>query len=174
VTKLGDKFVGLPAKVPATAEGLYRETHIRIMQYPLTAMVTSTDLGPGVHPLNKSGYGARAARVALGLVYGRELAIYGPVYQSHAMEGNRVRVQFTHVGKGLATLGDKLQGFALAGDDKVFHWAEARIDGSTVALSCPAVAKPVAVRYAWGNTHPWANLFNKDGLPALMFRTDKW
>jgi len=145
------------------------------MQYPNAAMATSTDLGPGIHPVNKSGYGARAARVALGMVYGRKVEIYGPVYQAHKVEGGKVRVTFTHVGQGLAFRnGDKLQGFAVAGEDKVFHWADAVVDGEAVVLSCAKVANPVAVRYGWGRTHPWANLFNKDGLPALPFRTDAW
>jgi sialate O-acetylesterase len=151
------------------------ENHIGIMQYPNTAMVTSSDLGSGVHPINKSGYGARAARVALGMVYDRETEIYGPLYQSHQVTGDKVHVRFTHVGKGLAVRhADKLQGFAVAGEDKVFHWADAVIDGETVVLSSDQVPRPVAVRYAWSRTHPWANLFNKDGLPALTFRTDSW
>ena len=112
--------------------------------------------------MNKSGYGARAARVALGIAYGRKLEIYGPIYRSHQVEGNKILLSFTHVGKGLAARhGDKLQGFAVAGSDKVFHWADAEIDGDTVVVSSPSVSKPVAVRYAWANKHPWANLFNK-------------
>lgn len=175
VTKQADKFAPLPAAVPDGAAGLYRATHIRIMQYPNTAMVTASDLGPGVHPINKSGYGARAARVALGLVYGQKVEIYGPVYQSHKVEGSKIRVSFDHVGQGLAYRhGDRLQGFAVAGEDKVFHWADAEIDGSAVVVRSAKVAKPAAVRYAWGQTHPWANLFNSDGLPALPLRTDTW
>jgi len=174
VTKFGEKFEPLPAAAPATAEGLYIETHVRIMQYPNTGMATSTDLGPNTHPTCKSGYGARACRVALGMVYGKKVEIYGPVYASHKVEGSKVRIAFTHVGQGLAFRhGEKLQGFAVAGEDKVFQWADAAIDGNTVVVSCDKVAKPVAVRYGWGK-HPWANLFNKDGLPALTFRTDAW
>jgi sialate O-acetylesterase len=175
VTNKANKFAPLPAAVPATASGVYRETHVRIAQYPGTAMVISTDLGSGIHPTNKSGYGSRAARVALGMVYGRKIEYYGPVYASHKVEGNKVRVSFTHVGAGLAFKhGDKLQGFAVAGEDKVFHWADAVIDGDTVVVTSDKVAKPVAVRYAWADKHPWANLFNKDGLPAQTFRTDGW
>ncbi len=175
VTSKGEPFATLPAAVPATNDGIYRETHIHIMQYPGTAMATATDLGPGVHPTNKSGYGARAARVALGMVYGRPVEIYGPLYQSFKVEGDRIRITFAHVGQGLAARhAEKLQGFAIAGEDKVFQWADAVIDGSTVVVSSGKVAKPAAVRYAWGATHQWANLFNKDGLPALTFRTDSW
>jgi len=62
----------------------------------------------------------------------------------------------------------------IAGEDQAFHWAEARIDGQAVVCRSPEVAKPVAVRYAWAESPVWANLFNKDGLPALTFRTDDW
>jgi len=173
VTREGERFAPLPAAVPA--DGLYRETHIRIMQYTNTAMATASDLGPMTHPINKSGYGARAARVALGMVYGRPLEIYGPVYRSHEVQGNRVCVRFAHAGQGLAFRhGERLQGFAVAGEDKKFYWADAAIQGDTGVVSSPKVAKPLAVRYAWSQTHPWANLFNKDGLPALPFRTDAW
>src|SRR5262249_30399007 len=134
-----------------------------------------TDLGSGIHPINKSGYGHRAARVALGMVYSQPVEYYGPVYDSHTVEGNKIRIAFTHVGQGLAMQhGKKLQGFAIAGPDKIFHWANAEIDGSTVVVCNDKVPNPVAVRYAWAGRHPWANLFNKDGLPALSFRTDSW
>jgi sialate O-acetylesterase len=136
--------------------------------------VTASDLGSGIHPSNKSGYGYRSARVALGAVYGKKVEIYGPTYKSHAVEGDKVRVTFGHVGGGLAFKhGDKLQGFAVAGEDGKFHWADAVIEKDAVVLSSPKVKKPVAVRYAWAATHPWANLFNKDGLPALPFKTDQ-
>jgi len=175
VTKSASKFSPLPKQVPANNEGLYRELHIKIQQHPKTAMVTSTDLGSGTHPTNKAGYGERAARVALGFVYGKAVEISGPLYASHAVEGNKVRVKFTHVGQGLAVRhSDKLQGFMIAGADKEFVWADAVIEGDSVVASNTSVPKPVAVRYAWSGNAPWANLFNKDGLPALTFRTDDW
>ena len=97
------------------------------------------------------------------------------MYKSHTIEGGKVRVQFTHVGQGLAFRhGDKLQGFALAAADKQFHWADAVIEGDAVVVSSPQVPEPVAVRYAWAGFPAWANFFNKDGLPALLFRTDTW
>lgn len=176
ITNKADKFVPLPdAKILNSGPNTYREAHIKLNQYPNTAMVIATDLGSGIHPSNKSGYGARACRVALGKVYEKKIEYSGPVYASHKIEDSKVRVTFTHIGQGLAFKnGEKLQGFALAGDDHVFYWADATIDGDSVVLSCEKVAKPVAVRYAWANTAPWANLFNKDGLPAIAFRTDSW
>lgn len=172
VTNQADKFAALPTAVP-TAIGPYRELHLKLREHPNTYLVIASDLGSGIHPSNKSGYGYRSARVALGAVYGKQVEIYGPTYKSHKIDGDKVRVTFSHVGKGLAfKQGDKLQGFAVAGEDKKFHWADATIDGDSVVLTCPKVAKPMAVRYAWSATHPWANLFNADGLPALPFKTD--
>ena len=175
VTKNASKFSPLPAQVPGTVDGLYRELHIKIQQHPKTAMVISTDLGSGTHPTNKAGYGERAARVALGFVYDKPVEISGPLYASHAVDGNKVRVKFTHVGQGLAARhSDKLQGFMIAGADKKFSWADAVIDGDSVVVSNASVTKPVAVRYAWSGNAPWAYLFYKDGLPAQTFRTDDW
>jgi len=154
--------------------GKYRELHISIMQHPNTFMATSSDLGHFTHPSNKSGYGMRACRVALGAVYKKDIEIYGPIYDSHKIEGTTIRISYKHIGKGLAFKGgEKLQGFQLAGDDGVFNWADAKIDGNTVVLSCKKVAKPMVARYAWAGRCPWANLFNKDGLPALAFETKK-
>lgn len=174
VTAKAEPFTKLPAVVNKANGGEYRELHIRIMQHPHAAMVTASDLGSGVHPVNKSGYGHRAARVAFGQVYDRQVATCGPMYQSHQIAGAKVRVKFSHVGQGLAWKhGERLQGFEIAGDDGAFAWADAEIDGDTVVVSSAKVANPVMVRYAWAPSSPWANLFNKDGLPALTFRTAK-
>lgn len=193
VTCHADAFVALPASVPVDdnwrylgslrAKERYREDYLKIMQYPLTTMITTMDLGLGTHPVNKSGYGTRACRTVLGAVYGEKGEICGPCYQSHKIEGNRMILRFTNIGPGLAFKpGDRLQGFAIAGADKKFEWANAVIESSTgsdgvadtVVVSSSKVPQPQAVRYAWANRHPWANLFSKDGLPALPFRTDDW
>jgi sialate O-acetylesterase len=146
-----------------------------IRKNPDTYMVISSDLGAGLHPGNKYGYGTRAARIALSVVYGQKTEYYGPVYQSHEIKGNKILIRFTHVGQGLAFKhGDRLQGFSVSGEDKVFHWAEAKLDGDVVVVTCENVNQPVSVRYAWCEKRPWANLFNKDGFPALPFRTDEW
>ncbi len=181
VTNKGEKFQQLTEAQLAktvdgpTIDGANVENHVRIMTYPNTGMVISSDLGGMTHPVNKSGYGSRAAALAQGMTYGKPIEYYGPIYQSHAVEGSKVRIQFTHVGKGLAAAhSDKLQGFIIAGDDKTFYWADAVIDGDSVVVSSPKVAKPAAVRYGWSGRRPWANLFNQDGLPAITFRTDTW
>jgi sialate O-acetylesterase len=120
----------------------------------------------------------------IGSEYRQRLADRLVPYAKHVIEGATVRVSFEHVGQGLVFKTNDtvkaLQGFALAGEDKVFHWAAASHDpapgsgqaADTVVLTCPAVPQPVAVRYAWSSNRPWANLFNKDGLPSKPFRTD--
>jgi sialate O-acetylesterase len=181
VTSHAEEFApqpaGQPGKLPTTygSDGGYVDNHVRIMKYPNVGMAISTDLGAGIHPANKSGYGSRAATVALGMTYGKPVEYYGPIYAGHEIEAGKVRIKFTHVGKGLAIAhSEKLQGFVIAGDDQNFVWADAVIDGDAVVVSSPQVPKPAAVRYAWSGRHPWANLFNKDGLPAVTFRTDAW
>lgn len=171
-----DKFQALPKVVPAPPLPDYSHAYFAsFMQYPKTYMVTSTDLGAGTHPVIKSGYGERAAQVASVTVYGGKGEFCGPIYASHIIEGEKVRIKFTHIGKGLAFKnGDRLQGFAIAGEDKKFVWADAVIDGESVIVSNKDVAKPEAVRYGWSQVFSWANLFNQDGLPATPFRTDKW
>jgi sialate O-acetylesterase len=97
----------------------------------------------------------------------------GPEFKSATVEGGSIRLSFDSVGGGLVAKDGTLKSFAIAGEDKKFVWAEAKIDGETVVVSSPQVAKPVAVRYAWEN-NPDATLFNKQGLPAAPFRTDDW
>ena len=93
------------------------------------------------------------------------------VPRDELIDGQRVT---HHVGGGLvAKGGGPLKGFAVAGEDKKWHWAEAAIDGETVVVSSAEVKKPVAVRYAWAN-NPDCNLYNKEDLPASPFRTDDW
>jgi len=172
MTRNASAFASLPAK---SSDGLYRETHIAISKHPNSWMVSASDLGGGVHPTNKWGYGQRAAHVAMIAAYGKDGVATGPLYRSHEIKGNQVTVSFDNVGKGLAFRhGETLQGFAVAGEDKVFHWADAKIEGDTVVVSSSKVDEPKAVRYAWSQSHPWANLFNKNELPALTFRTDSW
>ncbi len=89
------------------------------------------------------------------------------------VEDGKVRVTFQHTGGGLEAKGEKLTGFSIAGEDKVFVWADAKIDGKTVVVSSDKVAKPLAVRYAWAD-NPECNLYNKEGIPASPFRTDDW
>ena len=177
VTARAVPFAPLPAQIPTTKwhDGRRRVMYDRIREYPNTAMACVSDLGVGLHPLDKSAYAARAVRAALALAYHQPIEIYGPSFRSMDLEDGKARIHYAHVDKGLAVpAGKPLQGFTIAGEDKVWHWADAKLDGETVLVSSPKVAKPVAVRYAWAERIPWATLFSQNGLPALPFRTDDW
>ena len=112
--------------------------------------------------------------MALGMVYGKPVEYYGPMFKEQVIEGGKIRIRYTHIGQGLAIPAGhpKLQGFAIAGVDKKFVWADAVIDGDTVVVSSEKIAQPRYVRYAWAAKVLWANLFNKEGLPAIPFQTD--
>ncbi|MCE9558101.1 MAG: hypothetical protein K8R88_04050 [Armatimonadetes bacterium] len=140
-----------------------------------TGIAVATDIGDPVdiHPKNKQEVGRRLALAALKTAYGKKIAFAGPTYKSFKIEGSSIRLAFDHLDGGLTVQGDALKGFAIAGADKKFYWAEARVDGRMVVVGCADVPNPVAVRYAWAN-NPEATLFNGAGLPAVPFRTDDW
>jgi sialate O-acetylesterase len=87
--------------------------------------------------------------------------------------GNSIHLSFDHIDGGLTAKGGELKGFAVAGEDRKFVWATAKIEGKQIVVSAPEVAKPIAVRYAW-DINPVCNLYNEAGLPAVPFRTDDW
>lgn len=154
-----------------------REAQLMTVEHvPHTGLAVTIDVGDpkNLHPPRKREVGERLALWALGTVYQEPIEYSGPLYQAITLSGNEARVRFTHTGMGLEPHGDaELHGFAVAGADRKFYWATARIDGDMVVVSSSEVANPVAVRYAWGDS-PRCNLFNKDGLPASPFRTDDW
>jgi sialate O-acetylesterase len=154
-----------------------REAQLMTVEHvPHTGLAVTIDLGDpkNLHPPRKREVGERLALWAMGTVYKEPIEYSGPMYETMTVSGNEARVRFSHTGLGLDARGDaELHGFAVAGADRKFHWATARIDGDAVMVSSPEVANPVAVRYAWGDS-PHCNLFNKDGLPASPFRTDDW
>jgi sialate O-acetylesterase len=150
-----------------------REAQAMALYLPNTAMATAIDIGEAasIHPLNKADVGKRLALCALGTVYGEKIEYSGPVFAGMVVEGNKIRIKYTHLGGGLTVKGDTLKGFSICGADKKYVWADAVVDGDTVLVSSPQVPEPKAVRYAW--THnPECNLYNKAGLPATPFRTD--
>ena len=126
------------------------------------------------HPVNKQEVGRRLARLAEARTYGQKMVDEGPVYAGIKVEGSKVRVSFQPSESPLASrTGDKLQGFAVAGEDHQFAWAEAVIEGSEVVVRSDRVPAPVAVRYAWAD-NPEVSLYNEAGLPASPFRSDEW
>jgi sialate O-acetylesterase len=175
-------FVQLPnfgARLQDPSESAWaelREAQLRTLELPATGMAVTIDIGEAgnVHPRNKRPVGQRLARWALGDVYHVEEVLSGPLFEAADVQGSRVQVRFRHTGSGLVALdGKPLRGFAVAGADRKFAWADARIDGEAVVVESTAVPAPVAVRYAWG-ANPDCNLGNREGLPASPFRTDEW
>jgi sialate O-acetylesterase len=154
---------------------LVREAMLKALKVPNTGMAITIDIGePGnIHPKNKQDVGKRLAMWALGTVYGRRVATSGPLPAGHKVEGSTVVISFAHTDGGLAAGGGDLKGFEIAGADKKFVPAAAKIVGDTVVVSSPQVREPAAVRYAWAN-NPECNLFSGAGLPASPFRTDDW
>ena len=125
-----------------------------------------------IHPPNKRDVAERLAAVALAKAYGRDVPCEGPTYRDMKVEGDHIRIAFDHAG-GLKSLGSGPAGFAIAGEDRHFVWAQARLEGETVVVSAPEVKAPVAVRYGWGD-NAVCNLYNQADLPAVPFRTDAW
>jgi sialate O-acetylesterase len=153
-----------------------REAQSTTLSLPNTGMATIIDIGEAkdIHPKNKQDVGRRLALWALARTYEKDIVYSGPLYKSMKVEGGKIRLFFDHVGGGLvAAGGEALKGFAVAGSDRKFVWADAKIDGDTVVVSSENVAQPVAVRYAWAD-NPVCNLYNKENLPASGFRTDDW
>jgi len=142
---------------------------------PNAALVVTIDIGhpTDIHPPIKKEVGRRSALAALGNVYVSDIVYSGPVYRSMTAKGSRLHLEFDHVGKGLtANGGGALKGFAIAGVDKLFVSAEARVEGNQLVVWSDAVQKPTAVRYNWA-LNPYGNFTNSSGLPATPFRTDQ-
>ncbi len=178
---------------PAGGDGWarVREAQRKALELKNTGMAVTIDIGEAkdIHPKNKQDVGKRLALWALAKGYGmKDLVFSGPLYKSHKVEGDKIRITFEHVGSGLM-VGKKegvaptrkvpdgeLNGFAIAGKDRKWHWAEAKIDPktNTVIVSSPQVKHPVAVRYGYRMNPCRCNLYNAEGLPASPFRTDHW
>jgi sialate O-acetylesterase len=163
----------IPGKGGGTT--IVRDKQLQNLIIENTAMVVAIDNADdpaNIHPKNKQDIGLRLALAAEAKAYGEKIVYSGPIYKNMKIEGNTIRINFTDA-VGLNVKGDKPIGFAIAGKDKRFVWANARIDGTTIVVSSPEITEPVAVRYAYGDNPP-ANLYNKANLPASPFRTDDW
>lgn len=153
-----------------------REAQTMTLSLPNTGMAVAIDIGEAddIHPRNKQDVGLRLALPALAKLHGFENLVYsGPIYKSMKGRNGKIHIDFDHVGGGLVVHGKKLEGFSIAGKEKKFVWADAKLEGNTVVVSSLQVPKPVAVRYAW-EENPTCNLFNSSDLPASPFRTDNW
>ncbi len=172
-------FVQLP-NWAATPEGSahqnlmaeMRDAQAQALAQPNTGMAVTIDVGDHKegHPKNKQDVGHRLALIALSQTYHQSVEWSGPVFDSMNIQGQSVRIKFRYA-EGLTAKGGKLEGFAVAGKDKKFVRADARIEGDSVIVSSPAAVEPVIVSYAWADS-PIATLYNAAGLPARPFRTD--
>jgi len=164
---------------PEPADSMWaelREAQLMTLALPNTGMAVIIDIGEAdnIHPKNKQDVGKRLALWALARSYGKELVYSGPIYKSMKIKGNEIILYFDHVGGGLVAASDEpLKGFAIAGADRKFVWADAKINGDNIVVSSGKVSAPAAVRYAWAD-NPVCNLYNEEGLPASPFRTDNW
>jgi sialate O-acetylesterase len=166
-----------PDSLPAESGwAMLRESQSAALTLPHTAQAVIIDLGEAedIHPRNKQDVGLRLSLAARKVAYGEDLVWSGPVYRHHTVRTGQMVLTFDHVGSGLVAKGGVLQGFAIAGADRRFVWAQARLEGNTVVVWHEAIPDPQAVRYAWGNNPDKASLYNREGLPASPFRTDTW
>ncbi|MBK8090468.1 MAG: sialate O-acetylesterase [Verrucomicrobiaceae bacterium] len=172
-------------RAPSTAPGtpdpwaLCQDRMRRVLATtPKTGMAIINDVGEAgdIHPKNKKDPGERLARWALAKDYGKQLIYSGPLLQTSTVKDSAIRVTFDHCGTGLKSRdGAALKRFEIAGADKVWKWADAKIDGTdSVLVSSAEVKAPVAVRYAWASNPEGSNLINSESLPTSVFRTDDW
>ncbi len=168
--------VQLPALKNVSNNPLVREGQAQILSLPNTGLAVTIDVGDpdNVHPKDKEPVGERLALIALANAYGRNVEYSGPRYSSMKVEGNAIRIGFTHVDGGLTAKDGPLKWLQIAGEDGQFVDADATIDGDTVVVRSGKTPVPVAARYAWANYPIGCNLYNAAGLPAGPFRTDTW
>jgi sialate O-acetylesterase len=155
---------------------LLREAQLQALSETNTGMVVAIDLGEwnDIHPDNKKDVGERLALIALNKEYGEEIVYSGPQFEKAELNNGKIIIRFTHTGSGLTTSdGEPPAEFAIAGEDKKFVWAKTRIEGDRVIVWSEEVEQPRYVRYAWSDNPVNPNLYNREGLPASPFRTDK-
>ncbi|MCJ7814613.1 MAG: sialate O-acetylesterase, partial [Xanthomonadales bacterium] len=150
-----------------------RDAQLQALSEPNTAMVVTIDVGEwnDIHPLDKKTVGQRLALAARKIAYGESDLVYsGPTFKSMTIAGNKMVLEFDNLGTGLVTRGNSLNGFAIAGADGKFVWAEAKIEDNRVVVWSNDIQAPVKVRYAWADNPDTANLYNRQGLPASPFQ----
>jgi sialate O-acetylesterase len=156
---------------------MLRASQLKSLSVPNTGMAVTIDLGEwnDLHPDRKKEIGERLALAAEKIAYGEKDIVHsGPIYQSATIDGNKIIISFSNIGSGLMTNdGEELSEFAIAGADKKFVWAKAKIDGDKVVVWNDTISQPMYVRYAWADDPVNPNLYNKEGLPASPFGTDK-
>lgn len=181
-------FVQLPNYQAAVANpsesnwALLRESQLKTLALPYTGMATTIDVGDpnNLHPLSKKPVGIRLSLAAQKIAYNEQQIVYsGPIYESMKIVGNTIELTFNTLGsllkfKSTGTPIGTHTNFAIAGSNKVFSWAQAKIEGNKIIVWNDAIPNPIAVRYAWGQNPAGEKLFNTEDLPASPFRTDSW
>ena len=177
-------FVQLPNFMEAESQpsentwSLLREAQLQSLSVPNTGMAVTIDIGEwnDIHPVNKKDVGKRLFLAAEKVAYGDNDVVYsGPIYKSMQIEDDKIVLTFSNIGSGLIVKGGgDLKEFAIAGTNKKFVWAKAKIDNNKIIVWSDEISNPVAVRYAWAINPAQANLYNKEGLLASPFRTDNW
>jgi sialate O-acetylesterase len=151
-----------------------RESQTDTLALRNTGMAVIDDIGESkdIHPRDKQNVGKRLALAAQAIAYGEKVVYSGPMFRQMTRDASNLRLYFDHTGSGLQSRGgDKLLGFEIAGKDGNFVPADARIDGTTIVVSCDQVPEPAKVRYAWADD-PKCTLENREGLQASPFRAD--
>ncbi|HEV2437053.1 MAG TPA: sialate O-acetylesterase [Verrucomicrobiae bacterium] len=175
-------IVGLPAFMPRRSEPgtdgwaeLREAQALTAKEVRACALATTVDTGDAdnIHPKNKVPVGDRLAYCALAKTYGEKIPFQGPTYSSMKRLPGALKLSFAHADGGLVVKSGRLGEFSVAGKDRKWYWADARIEGNAVVVSSPQVPEPMAARYAW-QANPLATLYNGAGLPAVPFRTDDW
>jgi len=153
----------------------FRASQLAGLSLPNTAMTVNIELGEwnDIHPENKKDVGERMALAAQKIVYAKDVVYSGPMYKDYSTKEGKVEISFYHVGSGLmAKNNEPLSQFAIAGEDKKFTWAQAKIEGDKVVVWSEKITDPKYVRYAWADNPDNPNLYNKEGLPASPFSTE--
>jgi len=151
----------------------FRESQLKALSIPNTAMTVNIDLGEwnDIHPDNKKDVGERMALAGMKLAYNENIVFSGPLYKEHKIIDDKISISFSNIGSGLVSIdGEALSEFAIAGEDKNFVWAQAKIEGNKVIVWNDEIKKPKYVRYAWADNPDNPNLFNAEGLPASPFQ----
>ncbi len=154
---------------------MLRQSQLNALSIPNTAMTVNIELGEwnDIHPDNKKDVGERMALAGLKLAYNEDIVYSGPLYKGHTIKDDKVIISFSNMGSGLITNdGEALNEFAIAGEDKKFVWATAKIEGDEVIVWNDKISNPKYVRYAWADNPDNPNLYNKEGLPASPFRIE--
>ncbi|MEE9372254.1 MAG: sialate O-acetylesterase [Saprospiraceae bacterium] len=151
-----------------------RDSQSMALKLKNTAQIVSIDIGDknNLHPKDKTTLAKRLVLAARGIAYNHDIVSLSPTYSKSSIVNNIVNIEFKNIGSGLSTDNKYgyINGFALAGKDKRYMWANAELQDNKVIVSCKAIADPVYIRYGWANNPGKLNIYNSAGLPASPFQ----